>query len=120
MKAKHGSENKAGKRESGPSTVTFSKSKLIERCGIPGETTPELPAARQDFQQGSTRLCMPLLAEGVWVNQFEDLHNTTATSDKIRGRFAACHERSTVLLTSQGSSDNPRVDQGAANGCYLV
>ena len=110
VKAKRGSENKAAKRESGPSTVTFSKSKLIERCGIPGDTTPKLPAARQGFQQGSTRLCLPLLAMGVWVTQFEDLYNTTATSEKITGRFAACHEGFKVPLTSKGSSDESRAE----------
>jgi len=51
MKAKHGSENKAANRKSGPSTVTCSKNKLIERWGIPGDTAPGLPAARKDFQQ---------------------------------------------------------------------
>ncbi len=53
--AKRGSESKAANHKSGPSTVTCSKSKLIERCGIPGDTTLGLSAARREIQQlGST------------------------------------------------------------------
>ena len=59
---------------------------------------------------------MALLARRVWVTQFEDLHNTTATSEKVTGRVAACQERFKSLITSQDSSDNPRADYGAANG----
>ena len=50
-KAERARENKTAKRKSGPSTVTCSKTKPIERCGIPGDTTPRLPAARHGFQQ---------------------------------------------------------------------
>ena len=51
MSAKRGSKNKAAKHKTGPSTVTSSKNKLIERCGIPGSSTPRPPAASQDLQQ---------------------------------------------------------------------
>ncbi len=50
-----GSKSKAAKHKSGPSTVTCSKSKLIERCGIPGDKLLRLSAARREIQQlGST------------------------------------------------------------------
>jgi len=38
----------------------------------------------------------------------KDLHNPTATSEKLTGRFAACHERFMILIGAQASSDNPQ------------
>jgi len=49
--AKRRSESKAANHKSGPSTVTCSKSKLVERCGIPGDKLLRLSAARRGHQQ---------------------------------------------------------------------
>ena len=55
MSAKRGSKNTATKHKTGPSSVTCSKNKLIERCGIPASSTPRQPAARRDFQPATGR-----------------------------------------------------------------
>ena len=52
----------------------------------------------------------------LWVLQFEDLHNTSATSEKLTGRFAACHDRFMVLTGTMTINDNPQAPGSAYNG----
>ena len=66
------------------------------------------------------RLCKPLLAMGMWSLQFEDLHNTSATSEKLTGRFAACHDRFVILIDPMVISANPQALGSAKKGWYLL
>ena len=56
----------------------------------------------------------------MWVLQSEDLHNTSATSEKLTGRFAACHDRFVILIDSMIISVNPQALGSAKTGWYLL
>ncbi len=96
--SKRGRDNKSAKLKSGPSTVTCSNHKLIEHCGIPATQLQGCPLLDRTSSNQPTKLCEPLLAMGMWVLQFAHLHNTTAISEKLTGRLAACHERLRIII----------------------